>query len=71
MRFLYAIVYCVFSTVVGAVIGAILGTGLAGLLMKPEEAVVLVTGVSLGGPAGALIGFGLGLVHVSRRPRQS
>jgi hypothetical protein len=50
---------------VGAIVGAVAGVGIAGRLLRPEEAVVLVTGVTYGAPLGAVAGHvvaGLALV---------
>ena len=58
------------SAVIGAVVGAIVGVGIAGLFMRPEEAVVLLTGVQLGGPFGLLIGLALGLMATFRRSQR-
>lgn len=63
----YDVVYCVSSATIGAVVGAVVGVGIAGAFMRPEEAVVLVTGVQLGGPLGLLIGLALGLMATFRR----
>lgn len=67
LTWLYRIVYCGLSTCVGAVLGAAAGVGVCGLILRPEEAVVLVTGVKLGAPVGALGGLLLGIV--ASKPR--
>jgi hypothetical protein len=54
---LYALVCCVAFGFLGAVVGAAAGVGVAGMVLRPEEATVLVTGVMYGGPLGALAGF--------------
>ena len=61
------IAYSVLSAVIGAVVGAIFGVGIVGLFMRPEEAVVLVTGVQLGSPFVLFIGLALGLMATFRR----
>ena len=64
---LYAISYCLCAATIGGIVGAVAGTGIAGMLMRPEEAVILTTGVSLGGPVGVLIGLILAVIALSRR----
>jgi membrane protein YqaA with SNARE-associated domain len=63
---LYAVAYCTLAACVGAVAGAVAGVGVAGMLHRPEEAVVLSTGIEFGSPLGALTGIALGVVHVQR-----
>jgi hypothetical protein len=67
VRYLHAIAYCASTAIIGGCVGAVAGVGIAGLLMRPEEAVVLVTGVTLGGPGGALMGLSLAAFDLARR----
>ena len=69
MKTLYALTYCLVSGVIEFVVGAVAGVGIAGILMRPEEAVILVQGVGLGGPAGAVLGGALGIIAMWRRGR--
>ena len=66
ISWLYCIVYCVLAGGVGAFIGAVAGVGIAGLLLRPEEAVVLTSGVFFGGPVGAITGLALGVFAMRR-----
>jgi len=63
----YSIVYCCLAMIVGGVVGAAAGVGVAGIAMKPEEAVILYAGVGYGGPLGMLVGLGLGCFAMSRK----
>ena len=70
LNWLYCIVYCALAGVVGAVIGAVAGVGIAGLLLRPEEAVVLTSGVMFGGPIGAIAGVTFGVIAMRRGLRE-
>jgi hypothetical protein len=67
---LYAVAYCVASGFIGACAGAVAGVGIAGMVLKPKEAVVLYGGVGYGVPLGALTGLTLGIVAMVRRTRK-
>ena len=49
LLWLYRVVYCGLSTCLGALLGAAAGGGISGLVLRPEEAVILVSGVTFGG----------------------
>jgi hypothetical protein len=66
---LYAVAYYVAATIIGACAGAVAGVGIAGMLLRPEEAVVLYAGVGYGFPVGAIVGLTLGIVAMVRRSR--
>lgn len=67
---LCAVTYCAAAAIVGLFVGAVGGVGVASLLMKQEEANILVAGVVFGGPSGALLGFVLGVVAIRRSFRE-
>ncbi len=64
---LYVLIFCVLASAVGAVVGAVAGVGVAGILLKPEEAVVLYAGVGYGVPVGGLVGLMFGVAALLRR----
>jgi len=67
---LYAMVYCAAYAVIGIIVGSIGGTAIASLLMKPEEAVVLVNGILFGAPVGALAGLALAVNAIRKDPNR-
>jgi hypothetical protein len=66
---LRGLAYCILSTIIGASVGAVAGVGIAGMLLRPEEAVVLYAGVSYGVPLGALAGLAMGVIVAVRHIR--
>lgn len=66
---LHVVTYCLASGVVGTLVGAVAGLGIAGMVLRPEEAVVLVAGLTYGIPIGAAVGILLGIRTMHRRSR--
>ena len=64
----YAIFYCVVCGVIWLVIGGLAGVFIGSALIQ-EEARGPMTGLTLGAPAGAVLGIVLGVFAMRRRSR--